>query len=436
MASIRTPGSPPAAAGAARNGRAIPQGAESFDRKRARVRVGVLGERHERAERPLVLEALQRERDRPPADARLTRRVEHDRGQHVVGLQSNQRFDAKPERRRRRVEPRLVSIRRQLRQDSRPDNCARAPPIGAAAAGSPRRPSASAALPCTSGDWSPSAMTSGSRALLSPIRPSANAAICRTSGSASFSSATSSGTPSRSPTRPTASAARRLTRASPSDSKRPRSGVGGGGTTTGAFPRSRDRRGGSDDRRHVAEHSLILQPEDPRHLLFKGRGNRRRRSRRRARARNRAVHQREHDEKTTPHGHGEHRRDDIIGPPCSSATSRSKDRLAPARPRWPSGSARAWTPRSCWRKRRTRFSPTSTPTGPAPRSRRSSSICSTGTGSRPRCGRPTCSARRRSATTCSTRTRSSRTSTSTTTSCSSTSGCTSCSRATSRRPIS
>jgi len=64
---------------------------------------------------------------------------------------------------------------------------------------------------------------------------------------------------------------------------------------------------------------LILQPEDPRHLLFKGQRNRCGRSRRRARARhararNYAEHQREHDEKTTQCRHGGHRRDDIIGP--------------------------------------------------------------------------------------------------------------------------
>ena len=49
-----------------------------------------------------------------------------------------------------------------------------------------------------------------------------------------------------------------------------------------------------------------------------------------------------------------------------------------------------------------------TPTDPAPRCRRSSSICSVVIASRPRCSKRICSANSRSVTTCSTRTRSSR----------------------------
>ena len=77
------------------------------------------------------------------------------------------------------------------------------------------------------------------------------------------------------------------------------------------------------------------------------------------------------------------KRDDIIVPPWTSATSRSKVRSAPARRRWPSGSARVSSD-VVSRKLTIRFSPISTPTARAPRCRRSSSICSTGTGSRRR----------------------------------------------------
>ena len=52
------------------------------------------------------------------------------------------------------------------------------------------------------------------------------------------------------------------------------------------------------------------------------------------------------------------------GSPCTSATSRSKVRSARAKPRWPSASAPASTPRSCSRKTTIHFSPTSTPTAP------------------------------------------------------------------------
>ena len=60
----------------------------------------------------------------------------------------------------------------------------------------PMRPSASAALPLTSGDGSVRSAASGSDARGSPMRPRANAAICRTSGSVSARSATSGSTPS------------------------------------------------------------------------------------------------------------------------------------------------------------------------------------------------------------------------------------------------
>jgi deoxyadenosine/deoxycytidine kinase len=83
--------------------------------------------------------------------------------------------------------------------------------------------------------------------------------------------------------------------------------------TTGVFRARRPARRGNS-RRRVAEHSLILQPEDPRHLCAtSSRDNRRGRSRRRF-VHEIALHEREHDHKTTLWRHEEHRRDDIIGP--------------------------------------------------------------------------------------------------------------------------
>ena len=52
-------------------------------------------------------------------------------------------------------------------------------------------------------------------------------------------------------------------------------------------------------------------------------------------------------------------------------------RSAREKPRWPNGSARGWTRRSCGKKPRTRFSSTSTPTNQGRRCRRSCSVFST-----------------------------------------------------------
>ncbi len=140
-------------------------------------------------------------------------------------------------------------------------------PIAGAAAASPSIPSACAALPCTRGDGSPSAASSGSRVVTSPIRPSANAAICRTSGSASPSSGTSSGAPSFRPMRPTASAARRRIRASESASSVPRSSTGGGGATMALAPRAATA-GVAGGGRRLPQNASILEPQNRRHLLF------------------------------------------------------------------------------------------------------------------------------------------------------------------------
>jgi hypothetical protein len=54
------------------------------------------------------------------------------------------------------------------------------------------------------------------------------------------------------------------------------------------------------------------------------------------------------------------RRDDIIGSPCTSATSRSKVPSAPAKRLWPSGSAHGSTRHSCSKNTTIPFWPTST----------------------------------------------------------------------------
>ena len=169
--------------------------------------------------------------------------------------------------------------------------------------------------------------------------------------------------------------------------QRVRSGGGGGGGGDDGRRRAARaagrRRQAAARRRGSRKRALILEPEDPRHLLFErtapARLARRHDGRRAARTPTRA-------QPPAPISGAiartRHVRDDIIGPPCTSATSRSKDRSARARPRSPNGSARDSTPRSCSRNTRIRSSPTSTPTGRAPRSRRSSSICSTAIASR------------------------------------------------------
>ncbi len=154
-------------------------------------------------------------------------------------------------------------------------------------------PSASAALPLTSGDRSVSARTSASLPLTSPMRPMANAAIWRTSGSSSASSATSGSTPSFKPDAPdgqrgTAANARLLVGEQPHQTRyRRRRRDNDRGFALDGRGRRRRRR-----RLRIVEHALVLQPHDPRHLLFERRSRSGRRGRRRdRRTRTRRTHQ-------------------------------------------------------------------------------------------------------------------------------------------------
>ena len=168
-----------------------PSSPQALGGEGARVRTGILEQREQRWQRPRILEPLQRERHGPPSHARLPGPSSTAPASGIVSLQAGQRVDAEPERSGRRVARDVEFVRRQLGERARLDRISRrhASHEARPQTRSPMSPSASAALPFTSGAGSASAATSGSRALLSPIRPSANAAICRTSGSASASSA-------------------------------------------------------------------------------------------------------------------------------------------------------------------------------------------------------------------------------------------------------
>ena len=172
-----------------RHRRAILQRAEPLDGERARVRMWIARRASSSAGSARLsssrcsANATGHQRTRGWPDASSTAAASC-----VVRLQPDERVERRAgtpppacRARRRRRPPASARARRlhDLREPARRS--------ASAAAGSPMRPSASAALPCTSGDGSASAVTSGSRALRSPIRPSANAAICRTSGSASAS---------------------------------------------------------------------------------------------------------------------------------------------------------------------------------------------------------------------------------------------------------
>ena len=255
---------------------AILQRRQSLDGERARVRVRVLGQRQQRRQRALVLEPLQRERHRPPAHARLTAAVEHGGRELRVRLQPDQRVDRQAARRRRRVAPHIVAFVGRLREGAGLHDLGdeRADRVG----GGRRRRSGRALrrrCPARAATDRRARATSGSRARRSPSRPSANAAICRTSGSGSASTPSSGVTPSASPTWPIASAARRRMRASSSDSmrikigRRRRRGGDGRRLLTAHGGGRRRRRSGS--RRRIAQHALILEAQNPRHLLLEGR---------------------------------------------------------------------------------------------------------------------------------------------------------------------
>ena len=87
--------------------RAASQQPQSLDRERSRVRIGLPGQRHERVQGPFVFEPLQREGHRPPAHARLSRRIEDGGRELIVRLQAHEREHAESKGRRRRVAARL-----------------------------------------------------------------------------------------------------------------------------------------------------------------------------------------------------------------------------------------------------------------------------------------------------------------------------------------
>ena len=96
-----------------RDGRAILHHAEALDGKGPRIRMGILHERQQRGQGTGILEALQRERDRPPAHARL-RAIEHGGRQLVVSVQTDQREHRQPQCPNRRIADRVAVGARRL----------------------------------------------------------------------------------------------------------------------------------------------------------------------------------------------------------------------------------------------------------------------------------------------------------------------------------
>ena len=231
-----------------RDGRAILHHAEALDGKGPRIRMGILHERQQRGQGTGILEALQRERDRPPAHARL-RAIEHGGRQLVVSVQTDQREHRQPQCPNRRIADRVAVGARRLGHRSRlndrrghlADRIRRG-----SIADQPKR-LGRAALHERRGITQRGNQRIARGRIADQARP--NAAICRTSGSGSARSFESGATPSAKPTRPMASAARRRIRACPSPSSRTRSGGGGGGggvTTAGGFcPLARGGGGGA-----------------------------------------------------------------------------------------------------------------------------------------------------------------------------------------------
>ena len=95
---------------------AILQRAEPLDRERARVRVWIPRQRDQRVQGARVREPLQRVRHGPPSHARLAGRVQHGRGERLVRLQPHERVHAEAEGGGRRVAPRVLGVGRRLRQ--------------------------------------------------------------------------------------------------------------------------------------------------------------------------------------------------------------------------------------------------------------------------------------------------------------------------------
>ena len=181
--------------------------------------------------------------------------------------------------------------------------CATIRPIASASRASPMRPSASAALPCTSGDGSASAAVERlARAGVADEAererrhlPDLGLRIAEQADERidAFGEADAADRERRAPAH-----ARFLVR-----QQAQRSAVSGGGGGGRCRPFA-TRRGRRDGRRGIAQHALVLQPEDPRHLLFEGRarGGGRGRRGRRAGAGGRGERQRQREDRADHEG--------------------------------------------------------------------------------------------------------------------------------------
>ena len=253
----------------------------------------ILGERQQRRQRALVLEPLQRERDRPPAHARLAAARRAPRppaaGTPSAARARRRRAGTPPSACRgahRRLRPRRLRERARLRRSAR-----RSAPIGVGGGGiadqAERFGGAALHERRRIGERGDQRIARARRRRAGRARTRPSAALPDRHRRAAASSGV---TPSASPTWPMASAARRRMRASSSDSSRRRSGGGGGGGATAAafWPRPARRRRRRDERRRIAQHALILEPQDRTPSSVR-RSDRRRlraaRRRRRARAR-------------------------------------------------------------------------------------------------------------------------------------------------------
>ena len=265
-----------------------------------------------------VFEPLQREGHRPPAHARLSRRIEHGGGEPIVRLQAHEREHAEPKCSRRRVatpvrvlagrlgeRTRLNHLRdhpadrlRRGRVANQPEPFGRASP-GRAATDPRARGRADRAR---AGHRSIPARTRPSAALPDPDRPAAATAARRPSAEPD---ATHGQRRAAAHARLLIGEHRRQIRR---DGRWRRRRDGDRRLPARRNHRRKRRRRRRRGRRRIAEHALIFEAKNPGHLLLErrtgrlGRRRRRRRRRRRWGARARGGHerQRQHD-RTTRH---------------------------------------------------------------------------------------------------------------------------------------
>ncbi len=279
---------------------AILERAQPFDGERPGVRVGVFRQRHERRLRARVFEALQRKRHRPPVHARLAGRVEHGGRERTVRLQTHERIDPEPKGRSRGVRPRVFIRARRLREraglhDLRhhpADRVCRAriaeetERLGGASLHERRRVGERrheriARLCVAEESEREGGHLTDFRVGIGEQRDERSGAL----GKADTSDRQRRAAPH----------ACLLIRQQPHEIGRRRRQHDGRRL---APSRGRCRRG-RDGRRHVAQHALILQPENPRHLLLEGRPGGTGRRHGRAGTRHGAQRQRQSDDRTT-----------------------------------------------------------------------------------------------------------------------------------------